>query len=393
MARSVLKGAPKARKRASKPRTSKDLDMQHVGFAPKWDDIDSPEHPDYNRMLRYALYHYDYFFSVKDLKKHVAHFLSTEVGMDAESVRLYGKTADWRTPLTACSLAAAIHDGMPYTEAHKNYILKNVNSAIDHLAEDNPSALAKPTKKREKTIQERLREKLDEHILHFEEIEDCLIEKKTGCSEPEAYEYFKIHDVPVTMLNKIEELFNARWQEILTATAKGADPDLKEYYAHMTKKDVERFSDFYSALLADLEMFREEKKVARKPRRRKPVSKEKQVAKVKYLRSFEPLKLVSINPTEVIDAKVLWVYNTKTRKLGVYHANDMDGGFGFKGTTLTGFDTNNSRCKTLRKPKEQLAAFKKSGKVKLRKFLDEIKAVEIKLTGRINKDTILLKAY
>jgi hypothetical protein len=48
-------------------------------------------------------------------------------------------------------------------------------------------------------------------------------------------------------------------------------------------------------------------------------------------------------------------------------------------------------AKTLRKPDEQLKEFAKAGKVALRTWIKDIKAVEIKLTGRINEDTLLLK--
>ena len=39
----------------------------------------------------------------------------------------------------------------------------------------------------------------------------------------------------------------------------------------------------------------------------------------------------------------------------------------------------------------ELKEFKEAGKIKIKKFLDEINAVDIKLNGRINPDTILLK--
>jgi hypothetical protein len=39
----------------------------------------------------------------------------------------------------------------------------------------------------------------------------------------------------------------------------------------------------------------------------------------------------------------------------------------------------------------QLKEFLAAGKIELRKFLDNIKATDIKLNGRINLDTILLK--
>jgi hypothetical protein len=48
-------------------------------------------------------------------------------------------------------------------------------------------------------------------------------------------------------------------------------------------------------------------------------------------------------------------------------------------------------AKTLRKPEEQLKEFARAGKIALRTFIKDIKAVEVKLNGRINEDTLLLK--
>ena len=88
-------------------------------------------------------------------------------------------------------------------------------------------------------------------------------------------------------------------------------------------------------------------------------------------------------------AQEVWVYNIKTRKIGRYIASDS-AGLTIKGTTIKDFATT-SVAKNLRKPKVQLKDFMSSGKVKLRKFMSEIKAVEIKLTGRLNKDIVILK--
>jgi len=91
-----------------------------------------------------------------------------------------------------------------------------------------------------------------------------------------------------------------------------------------------------------------------------------------------------------VGAKELWIFNTKTRKLGKYVAKEFSE-LTVKGTSIVNFDEAKSVQKTLRKPEEQLKEFKSAGKVQLRKFLEDIKAVDIKLNGRINEDTILLK--
>jgi len=131
-------------------------------------------------------------------------------------------------------------------------------------------------------------------------------------------------------------------------------------------------------------------KATRKPRTKKAPSKEKLVAKLKYLERDDKLQLVSVNPLDVLDAKEVWVYNTKTRKLGKYIADDH-ATIQVKGTTLLHYNEINSVQKTLRKPDETLKSFKKAGKVQLRKFIDEIKTTDIKLNGRLNSDTIILK--
>ena len=108
-------------------------------------------------------------------------------------------------------------------------------------------------------------------------------------------------------------------------------------------------------------------KVTRKPRKKKVISKEKQIKSFKYLDHHADTKSISVHPTELIGANAAIVYNSKTRKLGVYHASNIDpkglkregSGLSVKGTSIQGFDPKKSVSKTLRKPKEQLAKFKK----------------------------------
>ena len=76
--------------------------------------------------------------------------------------------------------------------------------------------------------------------------------------------------------------------------------------------------------------------------------------------------------------------------MGKYVAEEFQE-LGVKGTSITGFSQLLSVQKTLRKPEEQLKEFKSAGKVQLRRFLEDIRAVDIKLNGRCNEDTVLLK--
>jgi len=174
---------------------------------------------------------------------------------------------------------------------------------------------------------------------------------------------------------------------------------LKEGYVHLKKADIKNYRIAIGELLTALEFVIDTAKATRKPRKPKVYSADKIVAKLKYLKVDDKYKLASINPTEVVGASELWVFNTKTRKLGKYIASNIDpkgmkrdgSGLSVKGTTIIGFDEKLSIQKTLRKPEEQLKEFKAAGKVKLRTFLEEIKTTDTKLNGRSNLETVLLK--
>ena len=144
-----------------------------------------------------------------------------------------------------------------------------------------------------------------------------------------------------------------KFKEIALAV-EGKDEDIKEGYKHRNKKQLNALLTFYKEIESACEMLMEEAKVTRKPRAKKVVPKDKLVEKLKYMKVFEPLKLVSINPTDILGCKELWIYNTKTRKLGKYIADEMVGPIGIKGSSLIGFDEHKSIQKTIRKPEEKL---------------------------------------
>ena len=380
----------------TKPRTTKQAEMVHIGQLPNWKDIETYEDEKFDQALNDALRHYGYFYATAALHKGLVKWLELNAE-DASIAKAFKKSQEWRTPVTAYSLAMADMAGMPMKPEHFEYVMTKVNHAIETSAADVEAIADKAEAKKAKkvnapSIQDRITAKVNEHILFIEESwEDGIIERKEKHPAPAIKDYLATQEVPPSTVGRIVEHFEAQLAEITEAKAKNADEDLVEAYAHIKPADLKRYVTFYKALLADMNMYKEEKKVARAPRKRKTQTKSKQVANMKYMKKHDGLKLVSINPEDVIDCKELWVYQTKYRKLGKFVA-ESHSTLAVKGTTIVGFDINGSVQKTLRKPAEQLAEFKKAGKVKLRTFMDEIKAVDIKLTGRINKDTILLKA-
>jgi hypothetical protein len=373
-------------------------DEKAVGAEPIWDTERAlkMEESEFDHYMRVSLRYYNYFYGVKDLKKYLVDWLKQTAGvahkLDTATITRYAKSTDGYTPLTAPALIKAHTRGMPLLERHIKYIVGVVNRALelddgDEKVVEVAADKTKPVVKAP-TIQDRMNEIMRTHILHFEILEDSLYEGATV--DPKAYEYLLSKSVPQAMLGKIQAVFERRYAEITEAkTTK--DEDLKDAYAYMKTADWKRYDAFYTKLFEGLTQYGQVKKATKKAAVRKPPQKEKLVAKLKYMKNDTTTKLVSVNPVDIIGAQELWVYNTKTRKLGKYVAEEMGGALGVKGTAITGFNESKSVQKTLRKPEVQLKEFLAAGKIQLRKFLDDIKATEIKLNGRVNQDTILLK--
>ena len=265
------------------------------------------------------------------------------------------------------------------------------------------------------SIQERIREQVS---VQMEEIEEWL---DGWITDPKSFDpkgfnfkkHFQDYGVTQAHARKISGFYDgeiSEYTELLNmpSKAKIAKMDehaqdmleqLKEGYAHLSKDDVKKILEALNNIQMACQLVVDTSKATRKTRKRKPKSAEKLVEKLKFLKVDNKYSLASINPTDIVYANELWVFNVKTRKIGKYVASNIDpqgqqregSGLSVKGTTIIGFKEAESVQKTLRKPEEKLKEFKDAGKVKLRTFLEDINAVDIKLNGRINADTILLK--
>jgi hypothetical protein len=165
----------------------------------------------------------------------------------------------------------------------------------------------------------------------------------------------------------------------------------REAYSYLAKKEAKTYLDALETLDGACMMVIESAKATRKPRTKKAPTADKVIATLKYKDKDDKYQLTSVNPLELINATEIWIFNTKTRKLGKYIADEYANTMTVKGTTLIGFDEAKSIQKTLRKTEDQLKEFKTAGKIKLRKFMDDITTTDTKLNGRINADTIILK--
>ena len=369
-------------------------------YSPKWDNVDTLTDEQFSKHFRQSMDWYRLESSAKELKPKVINWMAAN-GYTKDQIAQFKKTKDNRCGLTMGAIAANLLKGMPESRSDfnegrstadwlKDAIAKVVVEGKNDKDDDEEGTEVKPAVVGP-SIQERVR---DASMAMTGEIEDAL---EAFAADPDSFEpkAFKVLNVLKGYQAKaaharIIKGFYARNLEELLEVPGTKDEQLKEAYSYLSKAHLKKITTFYQEVVSACDMLAQEAKVNRAPRKTKAVSKDKLVAKLKYMKTFEALKLVSINPVDIIGAKELWVYNTKSRKLGKYVAEEYKD-LGVKGTTLTGFSENSSVQKTIRKPEEKLKEFKAAGKVALRKFLDDINATDTKMNGRLNEETILLK--
>jgi hypothetical protein len=390
---------------ATKTRITKKQVIAHRTKTPKdhsptWEGCETMDADQFMRHFHSAMGYYRLEFSGKDLKPAVIKWMTT-IGCTKEDIAAFKKTKDNRCNVTMGAIASCLLRGMPTVRADFNKgrdtaawlraeIVQIVEQGKDDIDED-AVVEVKPTVV-QPSIQDRVREAA---YRMTEEIEDALegFQKDPENFDPKAFKMLNLlkgKEVKAAHARIIKGFYSRDLAELEELASGNADEQLREGYSHRSRKQIKNLITFYQEIMSACDMLAQEAKVNRAPRKTKAVPKEKLVAKLKYMKSNEPLKLVSINPTDIIGAGELWIFNTKTRKLGKYVAKEFNV-LGIKGTTITNFDEFKSIQKTIRKPEEKLKEFKAAGKVQLRKFLEDINATDTKMNGRINEEIILLK--
>ena len=396
-------------KPATKTRVTKKQVIAHRTRAvkdtsPTWEGCESWDGDKFHRYFVRAMEYYRLESEIKSYKPVVVKWMES-VGCAKSDIAAFKKVKDNRVSTTVGAVAHCLLRGMQPQRPDFNKgrdstawlraeIVKILAEGKDDVDPEVAAAEKEAAKKDVYTpsIQERVREAA---MRMTEEIENAIESFQTDPDnfDPKSFKMLnllKAVEAKAAHARIIKDFYSKDFEELTELASGTKDAQLVEGYSHRTKKQIKNLIAFYQEIMSACDMLSQEAKVNRKPRAKKSVPAEKIVAKLKYKKTDEALKLVSINPTDIIGSKELWVFNTKTRKLGRYVANEYQE-LTVKGTSLINFSEAESICKTLRKPDEKLKEFKAAGKVAVRKFLDDINATDTKMNGRFNEDTILLK--
>ena len=388
-------------------RKGKEISVSGV-VAPDWTLIDYKIKPykdkgikrDYKSNLNGAMWYIHYEVSDKKITAEYLKYALKEY-KDKDKVKLLKILPDYRFSTvgkyTYMMSKGAQLDKDTLDRMHKWFDELVIAAEKEHAKKALEEKTEEKPKKKVISIQQRMRDQMSTLCGEWDGFLDELLDGNANLKDFDPYNEMKAEKTGVAIkpahAKIIKDMYENEYQEA-KLVQEWTDPEIKEAYGHLSSAKIRKeFVAFFEKIFTACDTIINTQKATRRPRKPKIVSKVKLVEKLKYQQSESTLGLASVNPLGIIDASTLWVYNTKNRKLGVYYADEMLGPLTVKGTTIIGFDTNKSTQKTVRKPEEILKGIDKLARTKLDKLYAELKTTEIKLTGRINDSTLLIKVF
>ena len=319
-----------------------------------------------------------------------------------EDMAMLKKVPDKVISRTYAHMARMSVRGFPFADQDFAKIWQAVVAAFEktkneHAANEETEKakeLAKAVKATQPTIQERILTQVRSYL--GDTIDPAIDEiVKTGATTIRANLAGQGFGQP--QYKRVIELITPEFYEFKEALLVKQDKSLKddnseqlrEGYQHLSIKTLKTLIAFLDEICSTAQKQIIQKK-ANTVRKKKPTDVNKVVAKFKKLMEFPELKLKGTNPVDCIGVTDVWVYNSKTKKLGVYRGQ-YTGCLGIKGNSWVGFTETSSVQKTLRKPLTQMAEFQTLGKNQLKKWFDSIKSVEHRMNGRGNEYTLIMR--
>jgi hypothetical protein len=323
---------------------------------------------------------YSYMCRASDAREYIVEYMD-KIGKK-NVARLMRSVADGQVPLTAGWICRILTRGGKITDRTKEFLLDRVTRSIERsqtAAEEEARTPSRPSRDVQASIRDKARDIIGD------------LESMIDNAQPfNIYDYMQKKNIPAIYAAYIADYYQKMAMELEEVLA-GTDPDLNFAYRKYSKTRIEKSLAFYKGIVDGADKFSENAKRVRKANRKpRTVSVEKQIKNLKYQKNDQEYKLVSVEPQQILAAQELWTFNTKTRMLSVYRAQDA-GGLGIKTVSVTGFNEGASMSKRLRKPSDFLQKVLTGGKVVLREIMDSITTVSVPVRGRLTPETILLR--
>jgi hypothetical protein len=355
-------------------------DAKFVGDEPVWHDVTVSD-AEYNKEMMRGFNWHNYCACDRDLMKYVEAYIREyrvkTHKQDIQNFRDHGKINN-----TYCFMARMFMQGFPLNATHKallhNYIQEvTAGKKVTRAAKQVEQTGNRPT------ILDRIRQQVSGTLSDLDVRVDDAFDGNIAPADDIKADILS-HGYKAPQLKIIKDYLDKNVSEWASAYA-GEDEQLVEGYSYMGRRDFKKIIETFREVLEALSEQSTRIK-AQRIRKRKPVDKKKMVSKIRYMKEFDGMQ--SKNPVDIIGANMVWVYDTKKRRLGYYEAEVKDSLY-VKANKIEGF--KNTCEKILRKPEEQLTSFMSLRKNQTVNWLDAVKAKCGALSGRMNDHILILR--
>lgn len=362
----------------------KDSDLKYYGYEPNF--IMQPD-PDLRaHALARSFTWYTRFFSKKDAKEILIQYLDW-LGNDKHAVAMRN-VHESEFMVTLCWLARMNMRGLELTSHESTILINEVTRLLETLAKP---TIIKKEETHKPNIQDIMRERTHEVCGEIEgAFDDYLLSRTKNQINIDVIGILTEKNILPQHVSILIETWQKRLDEFQIVYNQ-KDKELVLGYSHLNKTQIKNLVKFCESIISSLNGYISIKKTQLPARKKKVLTAEQQVRQLKFQLKDEQLGLRSVDPSKLIDATEIWLYDVSKRKLTYLVADEHAQSMSVKGTTIVGFDNVNSGTKTLRKPNDQIKELMKCSKPASRKFFKDIKTLQTIPHGRMNDTTIILK--
>ena len=337
-----------------------------------------------------------YFENKKQSAETVQVYCTRILNFNKNQIANLKKLPDWKYRMKtyqAIAMQNAGWTGYPLDER-----LESIN---EHLwaMEKEGAKIKKELDKKPKVVPispaERMRRKVMQTMYHswdtmvIDKWMDGIFDKKEVIFP--TYSLLQMHSIKGAGINIFREIVQNEYDVISDAYHKKCDQAV-EAYSHIKKGDLRKMLNTMDGIFEDIDRMKQNSKVTRIPRAKKPKASDKQIEKLKFMPENVDAKLVSINPILIPGKHKLYIYNCKNKKL-IEYVTTATSGFEISGTSIKNFDKEDSKQATLRKPDEILPMILGKTEKQIEKIWNTLTTKIDNPTGRVNADCILMRVF
>lgn len=395
MARTARKTTRKAKRTSYAARVSKAsilAEEKQVGYeTTDWGAVSSSE---FISKVRETINHYNYFYDHKSVVKWAHEWAKNNLTkLQAQNLQA---CEDSMISRTACHYAKMMTNGAKFDTKTQKWVKMKLMESVERGEIRRKNKAEAPKVAAKKSPAELMKERASDLLAEIDEVIDITFnERNWDKTEFSMFDFLKLQDAPYLNAKRAYDYLLPQYEEFVELTTKKTD-DLVEAYSHLGDICVwNSIKRFYKTMLDDTQLYMNSKKAVRNSYTKKKVkTASSQVQNLKYKKDSPEYKITSVDPTTIVGASQVILFNTRTR-VATFLVAAAPTGFEVDRQSIKGVDVEKSSRRKLRNPDKFFKENARSTKTKLAKSYasQKTKASAVNNSVRVSTDMVIYKVH